>query len=301
MGQGRVLRRLQREVRALAPAEGWWETGVPRMWACRFSGEEVQMPRIQLPYLYLVLDGALRLHTPSGILDYGAGQYSISRIDTPLRGTVLAPSREGDLLALALAFTANQVIGVVLSLDRELTERIAGEGLGEGTAAAADRAVLQTADRLLAARDQPLPPAFLQDNLLRELLYNLLCGSCGRQFLQSIAEIGEAEEIYRANSWIKEHFRKQLYRGGPGRAAEHERLPVPPEVQERRGHGPLQCQKRLRLTEARRLMLDEGRNVTEAALEVGYESVSQFIRDYRRIFGAAPGEDIRRLWRQLKK
>ncbi len=129
MGQGRVLRRLQREVRALAPAEGWWETGAPRMWACRFSGEKVQMPRIQLPYLYLVLDGALRLHTPSGILDYEAGQYSISRIDTPLRGTVLAPSREEDLLALALAFTANQVIEVVLALDRELTERIAGEGL----------------------------------------------------------------------------------------------------------------------------------------------------------------------------
>ena len=139
------------------------------MWACRFSGEEVQLPRIQLPYLYLVLDGALRLHTPSGILDYGAGQYSISRIDTPLRGTVLAPSREEDLLALALAFTANQVIEVVLSLDRELTERIAGEGLGEGTAAAADRAVLQTADRLLAARDQPLPPPFCRTTS---------CGSC---------------------------------------------------------------------------------------------------------------------------
>ena len=56
--------------------------------------------------------------------------------------------------------------------------------------------------------------------------------------------------------------------------------------------GPLQCQKRLRLTEARRLMLEEKRNVTEAALEVGYESVSQFIRDYRKMFGAAPGEDM---------
>ncbi len=260
------------------------------MWACRFSGEEVQLPRIQLPYLYLVLDGALRLHTPSGILDYGAGQYSISRIDTPLRGTVLA-----------LAFTANQVIEVVLALDRELTERIAGEGLGEGTAAAADRAVLQTADRLLAARDQPLPPVFLQDNLLRELLYNLLCGSCGSQLLQSIAEIGETEEIYRANSWIKEHFRSSFTVEA---LAEQRNMSVSQFHQKFKsavGMGPLQCQKRLRLTKARRLMLDEGRNVTEAALEVGYESVSQFIRDYRRIFGAAPGEDIRRLWRQLKK
>ena len=67
------------------------------------------------------------------------------------------------------------------------------------------------------------------------------------------------------------------------------------------GMGPLQCQKRLRLTEARRLMLDESRNVTEASLEVGYESVSQFIRDYRKMFGAAPKEDISRFKDQLKK
>lgn len=58
------------------------------------------------------------------------------------------------------------------------------------------------------------------------------------------------------------------------------------------GMGPLQCQKRLRLTEARRLMLDESKNVTEASVEVGYESLSQFIRDYRRMFRAAPKEDI---------
>lgn len=67
------------------------------------------------------------------------------------------------------------------------------------------------------------------------------------------------------------------------------------------GMGPLQCQKRLRLTEARRLMLDENRNVTEASLEVGYESVSQFTRDYRRMFGMNPKEDILKLRSQLEK
>ena len=65
--------------------------------------------------------------------------------------------------------------------------------------------------------------------------------------------------------------------------------------------GPMQCQKRLRLTEARRLMLDEGRNVTEASAEVGYESLSQFIRDYRRMLGAAPKEDVLSLRRRLEK
>lgn len=59
--------------------------------------------------------------------------------------------------------------------------------------------------------------------------------------------------------------------------------------------GPLQCQKKLRLMEARRLMLDKAVNVTDAAMEVGYESVSQFIRDYRRMFGRSPQKDVQEI------
>lgn len=65
--------------------------------------------------------------------------------------------------------------------------------------------------------------------------------------------------------------------------------------------GPLQCQKQLRLTEARRLMLNENKNVTAASMEVGYESLSQFIRDYRKMFGAPPKEDISPLRSHLEK
>ena len=67
------------------------------------------------------------------------------------------------------------------------------------------------------------------------------------------------------------------------------------------GMGPLQCQKRLRLTEARRMMLDEQATVTDASLEVGYESVSQFIRDYRKMFGLSPKEDFLNLRQHLQK
>lgn len=66
------------------------------------------------------------------------------------------------------------------------------------------------------------------------------------------------------------------------------------------GMGPLQCQKQLRLTEARRLMIDQGFSVTEVALEVGYESVSQFSREYRRMFGQAPQRDVHEVLRGRK-
>ena len=110
-----------------------------------------------------------------------------------------------------------------------------------------------------------------------------------------------AEEIYRANSWIKEHFRSSFTVEA---LAEQRNMSVSQFHQKFKsavGMGPLQCQKRLRLTKARRLMLDEGRNVTESSLEVGYESVSQFIRDYRKLFGASPREDIQDLRGLLQK
>lgn len=292
---------LQDELRSLALHEGANETGISQVTAWRFQKQKIQMPETEHPYLYLVLDGMLRLHTPSGIMDYMAGQYSVSQIDTPLWGTVLAFSEHGDFLALSLEFTANDVITAVLGLDRELTEKIIENRLEEQAMAQGDEAVLQSVFRLFAARKQQVWSEFLRRNIMQEVIYDLLCGSCGCQLLKSIANIGQADEIYAANSWIKENFRQPFT---VEELAEQRNMSVSLFHQKFKsavGMGPLQCQKRLRLTEARRLMLDESRNVTEAAGEVGYESLSQFIRDYRKMFGAAPREDILTIQRQLKK
>lgn len=137
--------------------------------------------------------------------------------------------------------------------------------------------------------------------MMQEVIYYILCGSCGKQFLQSIIHVGQADEIYQANSWIKENFRNPFT---VEELAGQRNMSVSLFHQKFKsavGMGPLQCQKRLRLTEARRLMLDENKNVTEASFEVGYESLSQFIRDYRKMFGAAPKEDILDIQKQLKK
>ncbi len=136
---------------------------------------------------------------------------------------------------------------------------------------------------------------------MQEVIYYVLCGSCGKQFLQGIANIAQADEIYEANSWIKENFRSSFT---VEELAEQRNMSVSLFHQKFKsavGMGPLQCQKRLRLTEARRLMLDENKNVTEASGEVGYESLSQFVRDYRKMFGKAPKEDIQYIQNQLKK
>lgn len=120
---------MRNEIRKLSIENGCSQTGISCVTVYRFTEDKVQMPLATNPYLYLVLDGMLRLHTLSGIMDYMAGQYSFSKIDTPLMGTVLNFSEQQDFLALSIELTVNDVITTVLSLDNELTEKIINEQL----------------------------------------------------------------------------------------------------------------------------------------------------------------------------
>lgn len=295
------IKELQNELRTRFFTEGENLPKIPSVKVYRFTDERIEMPETDNPYLYIVLDGMLRLYTPSGIMDYMAGQYSVSKIDTPLSGTALAFSEQQDFLAISIEFTPSDVIQTILELNNELTERIMSEQLSEQEMALSDSNVLRSVSRLFSIMNQTVPSEFIRKNIMQELTYYVLCGSCGKQFIQSIAGIGQVEEIYQANSWIKKNFRDSFV---VEELAGQQNMSVSLFHQKFKsavGMGPLQCQKRLRLTEARRLMLDESKNVTEASAQVGYESLSQFIRDYRKMFGAAPKEDILNIQKHLKK
>lgn len=289
------------EIRKIPLEEGENRTGIPGVSVWRFTTGKIQMPQTDQPYLYLVLDGILRLHTPSGIMDYMAGQYSISKIDTPMSGSILAFSGQRDFLAVSVEIQASDVITGVLELDNDLTEKIMDGRLEERLMSAADGQVQRSIHRLFSVMREAVPSEFIRKHMLREMIYHALCGSGGRQLIQSVVNVGQTDVIYEANSWIKENFRDSFT---VEHLAEQRNMSVSQFHQKFKsavGMGPLQCQKRLRLTEARRLMLDDGKNVTEASAEVGYESLSQFIRDYKKMFGTAPKEDIRNLQRYLEK
>lgn len=91
-----VLSRLRLEIQNIFRTESGNQAKVSFMTAYRFTEAKINMPQTEKPYLYLVLDGTLRLYTPSGIMDYMPGQYSISKIDTPLYGTILSLSEQND-------------------------------------------------------------------------------------------------------------------------------------------------------------------------------------------------------------
>lgn len=277
-----AVEKLCKTVRSFSTAEGENKTEFPFLSILLFTEGKIDMPEPDNFYIYVVLDGSLRLHTPSGIMDFVPGQYSVSRIDIPTVGYVLT-------------FSENDVISVLLDLDGDLAERIAKAQIEDRIMAASDNQVISSLSRLFEIMKEPIPPAFMGTQIKREIIFFSLCGSRGSQFLQRIINIKQAGKIYEINSWIKENFRDSFT---VKELADKKNMSVSLFHQKFKsavGMGPLQCQKRLRLTEARRLMLDENKNVTEASFEVGYESTSQFTRDYRKMFGLNPKEEILKL------
>lgn len=292
--------KLCRLIYSASLTEGKNNTLLPYLSIYFSAQRKVEMPQTEF-YIFTVLDGSIRLFTPSGIMDYMPGQFFVSKIDTPMSGHVFTFSEKGNFLALVIELSLSDVISVLLDMNGSLAEQIANSELDSTEMAKSDKNVLASLLRLFSILDDPVQLAFMGKHIKREIVFFILCSSCGSQFLQSIINIQQAGEIYEINSWIKENFRNSFMVENLAKKKNMSVSLFHQKFKNAVGMAPLQCQKRLRLTEARRLMLDENKNVTEASLEVGYESVSQFTRDYRKMFGSKPKEDILNLRNQLKK
>lgn len=293
------MQKLTDYIHAFPLLEACNKTRVSYLKIYKFTTESIRLPDITSPYLYMVVDGSMRLHTPSGIMDYMAGQYSVSAIDTPISGQVLTFSEEENFLALSVEFTIDDVISVVLDLEGDFAERIMYSKLSDKSMLNSDNYIISSLTKLLSIINEPDQLCFMERHLKREILFYVLGGSCGKQFLQSVINIQQAGEIYGVNTWIKKNFKETFT---VEELAKQKNMSISNFHQKFKnavGMGPLQCQKRLRLTEARRLMLDEDMTVTDAAMNVGYESVSQFIRDYKKMFRATPKEDVQNLKKRM--
>lgn len=296
-----TIRNLSNYIRALPLKDGKNEISVPYLSIYCSKAKMVPMPMVKSQYLYYIAEGSIRLHTPSGIMDYVAGQASVSSIDTPFCGEVLTTSADGEFVALIVEFTEEEVISVALSLEGDLTERIANGKIPQQTGSKAEKSITDCLLRLLKCCFEEDIRAFMAAQIKREILFYALLSAYGQHFLQSIVKISGAGEIYEINSWIKSNFRdnftiEDLAKQGHMSVSSFHR-----KFKNAVGMGPLQCQKRLRLTEARRRMLNENASVTDAAMDVGYDSVSQFIRDYKKMFGHPPRDDILSLRRKFEE
>lgn len=155
--------------------------------------------------------------------------------------------------------------------------------------------LFETVARLVRLIEKPKDVAFMSGLLHREIIYHLLVGSAGGKFRQMVQLGTQGNRAAKAVTWLRCHFRDQLKIEQLADVAGMAESTLHRHFHALTGMSPVQYQKRLRLHEARRLMFEHGLDVGSAALTVGYESASQFIREYRRLFGEPPLRDVKAL------
>jgi AraC-like DNA-binding protein len=248
---------------------------------------------LQEPSICLIAQGHKRVLLGEDEYFYDQDHYLITSIDLPLVAQILEASREKPYLGLTLKLEKKHIAQMMV--DNELSiSRTQNESRG----LAVSRITLpmvQAFLRLIDLLDHPDDIPALAPLVQKEILYRLLTGEQGQR-LRQISMVGShSHQIARAIDWLKENYDKTFKvddlasHTGMSTSSLHYHFRAITAM------SPLQFQKRLRLNEARQLMLMEQKDATTAAFEVGYESPSQFSREYSRLFGAPPSRDIKRL------
>ena len=289
-----LLARLISMANRITTAEGTTKTVIPYLSICRHTYESPLIPSVLSPAFCLILQGEKEFHLGEHIAHYYEGDYLASIIDMPASGKVVEATREFPYIGLRVDFTAEEVASVVTEAEIELPSR----NKKPSTAAfigKSDAGLLELFVRILSLAHTPESAPFLSVLMMREMIYRLVSGKYGHLFLQQALYDQQSDGIGKAIGWIKDNFSRPFTASELAKISNMSVSSLQHKFKEITTMGPLQYQKQLRLQEARRLMLTCSMDVTTAALEVGYESPSQFNREYKRLFGLSPLKDIREI------
>jgi AraC-like DNA-binding protein len=245
------------------------------------------------PSLILAAQGRKRVELGDKTFTYGSSRYLLASVALPVVARVVEASEQTPCLALSLKL---QMPVVRELLNRE--EIAVAPQAGKGPAIALGELTVELLDsfcRLMRLLDRPREIAFLHGLIEREIIFRVLQGPEGAR-LRTIATLGDqSQRTAKAIAWIKDNYAKPLRVeelaeiAGMGVSTLHHHFRALTAM------SPLQYQKQIRLQEARARMSIHGLDVGSAALEVGYESASQFTREYKRFFGRTPMRDTRTL------
>jgi AraC-like DNA-binding protein len=241
------------------------------------------------PALCVITRGRKRVMLADEDYVYDPAHFLLVSVDLPLVGQVVSASPEAPYLSVRIDLDLGQV-GEVL-LDAEIPgPRVALPGRGLAVSAI-DPPLLDAVTRLLRLLESPRDAAFLAPLVLREITYRVLMGEQGPRLRELVAQGGPAPRIAQAIGWLKRNFTEPFRIETIAREVHMSPSTFHQHFKVVTAMSPLQYQKRLRLQEARRLLLGEGLDAAAAGYRVGYESPSQFSREYRRLFGRPPRRD----------
>jgi AraC-like DNA-binding protein len=277
-------------------SDGLTETALPALRLMRASAPSQALPSVYEPGLCVVVQGRKRALLAEEIYVYDPLHYLVVSVMLPATGQIIEASPEKPYLCVRIDID-RKVIGELL-IEMRRTEPACGE------TAASDRGMflarvseplLDAVLRLVRLLDEPRELPVLGPLALREIYYRVLIGDLGGRLRELSEADSHSQRIGRAIELLTRRYAKPLRIEALAEAAHMSPSALHHRFKAVTAMSPLQFQKQLRLHEARRLMLTEGIEAASAGHQVGYESPSQFSREYRRLFGAPPRREISQL------
>lgn len=283
---------LATQIARYAEKDGIVDTTVPRLTLVRWShmGEPVHM--LQRPALCIIAHGAKQVMLGDSLVAYGPASYLVASLDLPITGMVTDATPDAPYLCFCLYLDPALLSDVLLSLPPAASVPQDGSALSLHPITPE---LLDAATRLTGLLGQPDAAPVLAPLIERELLVRLMTGPSGGIVRAIAASDSRTGQIARAIAWLKAHFREPFNGVDLARMAGMSVSSFHDHFRRATAMTPLQYQKQLRLQEARKLMLADRLDAADAGFRVGYDSPSQFSREYRRLFGAPPRRDMGRL------
>lgn len=272
-------------------ADGARRTAIEPLWMSRSTGLNLKVPTmIYKPCLCLIVSGAKDVTLGQEVYRYQPGQVLAASVDLPLVGHVTMASEDAPYRSLSLDLDGKIIGELVANMDIKIgADGESPRGLFvEQTTEHLTNAVLRVGELL----DQPDDIPVMLPLLMREVHYRLLCTGKGPVIAALAIGGSNMQRISAALQVIKHNFNKPLKVEELASHAKMSPSSFHHHFKQITAMTPLQYQKHLRLTEARQIMLAEMKDAASTAYEVGYESTSQFSREYTRMFGAPPMRDV---------
>jgi len=271
------------------PPDGVCDTAVPGLLLGRQPTPTDAIALVVDPSLCIVAQGAKEVFLAGEVYRYDPAHSLVVSIDLPISVRVVEASPARPCLAARVSLDLS-VVGELLA---DCPDGPPRAPLARGLdVSPVEPQLLDAVARLVALLDSPHTIGPLAPLVLREITYRVLIGPQGARLRQIAAAGAPDHQIARAIRWLRAHFRAPLRGESLARQARMSLSGFHQHFKAVTGLSPLQYQKRLRLQEARRLMMDEGLDAASAAFRVGYESPSQFSREYRRMFGTPPRQHL---------
>ena len=285
---------LARKCAPFAPS-GENHTIIPELTMYRHTAATQPLPVTYTPSIALVVQGRKNVHLGPNTFVYDRSRFLLTSIELPVTSQVIEASEAVPYLCLRLALDMRLVCEVLASTEPADADADAGDDAFGMKTGAVTADILGAFGRLVDALHAPRDAPFLSELLQREIIYRVLRSEAGGRLRAIVTNGDHSHRTAKAVAWVRANFTQALRvenlaaLAGMGVSTLHHHF------RRLTSMSPLQYQKQLRLQEARRRMLVDGLDAASAAFEVGYESASQFNREYSRVFGLSPMRDVRAL------